>query len=39
MSIVGLLCLLLALVVALLLVLYVLQRRDVHALAELSRQL
>jgi diguanylate cyclase (GGDEF)-like protein/PAS domain S-box-containing protein len=39
MSIVGLLCLLFALVAALVLVLYALQRRDVRSLRELSQQL
>ena len=39
MSIIGLLCLLLALVVALLLVLYALQRRDMLNVVELSQQL
>jgi diguanylate cyclase (GGDEF)-like protein/PAS domain S-box-containing protein len=39
MSIVGLLCLLFALIAALVLVLYALQRRDVRALGELSLQL
>src|SRR5579862_6219502 len=39
MSIVGLLCLLFAAITALVLVLYALQRRDLHKLAELSQQL
>jgi diguanylate cyclase (GGDEF)-like protein/PAS domain S-box-containing protein len=39
MSIVGLLCLLCAAITALVLVLYALQRRDLHKLAELSQQL
>jgi hypothetical protein len=39
MSIIGLLCLLLALVAALLLVLYALQRRDMLNVVELSQQL
>src|SRR5256885_8571506 len=39
MSILGLLCLLLALVAALLLVLYGLQRRELHSIGQLSQQL
>ena len=39
MSIVGLLCLLCAAITALVLVLYALQRRDLHKLSELSQQL
>jgi diguanylate cyclase (GGDEF)-like protein/PAS domain S-box-containing protein len=39
MSILGLLCILFALIAALLLVLYGLQRRDMHALRDLSQQL
>ena len=39
MSIIGLLCLLFALIAALVLVLYTLQRRDMRSVAELSQQL
>src|SRR5438105_15010224 len=39
MSILGLLCLLLALVAALILVLYGLQRRELHSIGQLSQQL
>jgi len=39
MSIVGLLCLLFALIAGLVLVLYALQRRDVRSMEELSQQL
>ena len=39
MSIAGLLCLLFALIAALLLVLYALQRRDLRSVGELSQQL
>jgi signal transduction histidine kinase len=39
MSIIGLLCLLFALIAALLLVLYALQRRDMKSVLELSQQL